>query len=87
MNGGEERFGVFGVSCGDAPPSFEHQECIFNQMAELIELFVIRSLYDAVFLGRDNGFHALRSGLLKDRVGIIRFIREKVIGVYALNQF
>jgi len=36
----EERFAVFGISCGDAPPSFEAQECVFDEVAEFIQIFV-----------------------------------------------
>jgi hypothetical protein len=56
-------------------------------MAELVKFFVISPLIFPVFLRRDNGLHALRGGLLKDRIGIIGFIAEKMIGVDTLNQF
>jgi hypothetical protein len=33
VDGGEERFGVFGVSCGDARPSVQVQKGIFDKVA------------------------------------------------------
>lgn len=86
MHGGEERFAVFGVSCCDAPPSFEHQKCVLNQMPQFIKLFIICSLYDAIFLGWNDGVHALSGGLRKDRIGIISLIREKMFGLDPLDQ-
>ena len=41
LDGGEEGGGVFGVSCCDAAPSFEMEEGIFDQMAQLVQVFVI----------------------------------------------
>ena len=86
MDGGEEGFAVFGISCGDAAPSFQHQEGVFHPMAELVKFLVIRSLMDAVFLWRDHGVHALGCGLLKKGVGIVPFIRDQMIGVDPCNQ-
>jgi len=86
LDGGEERFAVFGVSCGDAPPSFEVQERVFDEVAEFIQIFVVRSLGDAVFLWRDHGIHTLRCGLLKNGVGIVPFVRDQMIGVDPFNQ-
>ena len=37
MDSGEERGGVFSVAGGDAAPSFEHQERVFNPMTEFVE--------------------------------------------------
>lgn len=87
MDGGEEGLAVFSVSCCDTAPSFEHQESIFNQVAQLVEFFVIGPLYDAIFLGRDNGFHTLNNSLLDNRICIITFVGDEVIGAQAIDQF
>lgn len=86
VDGGEERFGVFCIARGDAAPSFEHQECIFDQVAQFVEVFVIGPPVFPVFLRRDDGAHTLNCGLLKDGVGIISVIRDQMIGVDPLDQ-
>ena len=86
MDSGEEGLAVFGVSGGDAAPPFEHQESVFDPMAQLVEAFVVGSLIDTVFLRRNDDVHALGGGLVKDRVGVIALIRDEVISIYALNQ-
>jgi len=86
VDGGEEGCGVFGVSCSDAAPSFEAQERVFDEVAEFIQIFVVRPLGDAVFLWRDHGIHTLRCGLLKEGVGIVPFVHDQMIGVDPFNQ-
>lgn len=86
MRGGEERRAVFGVSGSDTAPSFEHQESIFNQVAQLIEVCVIRPLHRAVLLRRDDGVHAPRPRQFKDGVGIVAFVPNQMIGVNSFNQ-
>lgn len=86
MDCGKEGTAVFGVSGGDSAPAFEMQERIFDQVAQLVEFFVVRSLIDAVFFRRNDGVHAPGGGLLEDRVGIIALVRDEVIGVHALDQ-
>ena len=86
MDGGEERFAVFGVSCGDTAPSLQVQESVFDPMAELVKFRVVRPLYGAVFLRRYDGVHALRCGLLKDGVGIVAFVRDQMVGVDPFDQ-
>lgn len=86
MNSGEERRAVFGVSCRDPAPSFEHQERVFDQMAQLIQLLVVRSLLFSVLLRWDYRPHTLGVGLVEDRVGIIAFIRDQMRGIDAFDQ-
>ena len=45
MDGGEEGFAVFGVSCGDAAPALEMQEGIFDPMAEFVEILIVTMGY------------------------------------------
>jgi hypothetical protein len=86
VDGGKEGRAVFGVSCCNAAPSFEVQERVFDQVAQLVKVFVIGSLVDAVFLRRNDGVHALGGGLFNDCVGIIALVRDEVIGLYAFDQ-
>lgn len=43
LNSGSERSDIFGVACSDTAPPFEKQESILNEMAELVEIFVLFS--------------------------------------------
>lgn len=86
MHGSKERSAVFGVSGCNAPPPFQHQKGVFDQMADFVESFVIWSLHGAVFLWRDHRVDALNFGLLKDCVGVIALIRNEAIGAYPFNQ-
>ena len=86
MDGGEEGCGIFGVSCGNAAPALQVQEGIFHQMAEFIKVCVVFSLFDTVFLRRDNRIHALIFGLFKDGVCVIAAIGKQIIRAYAFNQ-
>jgi len=63
--GGEEGGGVFGVSCGDAAPSFQVRESVFDEVATLVEFFIIRSLNETVFLGGYDRLHVLVLRLIK----------------------
>jgi len=86
LDGGEEGRAVLGVSCCNAAPSFEVQERVFDQVTQFVQVFVIWPLLDAIFLRGNHGVHALRGGLLKDRVGIIALVRDKMICINALDQ-
>lgn len=86
MDGGEEGFAVFGVSCGDAAPSLEMQESVLDEVAQLIEIFVVRPFLFSVFLRRDDSTHALSGGLTQDCVRIVGFIGNQVIGAQPFDQ-
>ena len=86
MDSGEERGGVFSVAGGDAAPSFEHQERVFNPMTEFVECFVVWSLRFSIFLWRDNSVHALRRRLFEDRIRVVPLVGDQVIGIDPLHQ-
>lgn len=86
MNGGEEGLGVFGVSCGDPTPAFEMKECIFDPMAQLIEIFVVGALNGSVFLRRYNNARAVRGGLFNDGIRIVPLIGDQLIGGDTFDQ-
>ena len=52
---GEEGGGVFCVSCGDAAPSFQVQESVFDEVTKFVEFFITRLLNETVFLGGMTG--------------------------------
>ena len=62
------------------------QEGVFNLVAGLIKLFVVRSLYGSVFSGRNDGDHALIAGLPNNRIAVIAFIGNEIIGAHAFDQ-
>jgi hypothetical protein len=73
VDSGEEGRAIFGVACRNAPPSFEHQERVFDHVTCFIEVFVVGSLDCADFLWRDDDVHTPRLRQFKDRIGIIAF--------------
>jgi len=86
LDGGQEGSGVFGVAGGNAPPTLEVEEGIFDQMTQFVEIPVVFPLDFAVLPGRDHRRHALFSGLLKDRVGVVPAIGQQMFGRYSLDQ-
>ena len=85
MDGGEEGRGVFSISGGNATPLFERQEGIFDEMAQFVEVFVINSLNGSVFLWRNHDIHILHCSLLENRVGVITFVGDQMIGLHAFD--
>ena len=59
---------------------------VFDQVAQFVEVFVVRSLVFSVFLWRDDGVHAYTSCLLKNGIGIIALVRNQMIRVDPLDQ-
>lgn len=86
MDSSEKRGGIFGVSGGDAAPSFEVQESVFNQMAGFVQVFIIRSLNGTVFLRRNDGLHVLFFGLFQDRIAVIAAISQQIFSIQTFNQ-
>lgn len=86
LDGGEERGGVLGVSGCDAAPSFEMEEGVFNQVALLVQVFVLRPLRRSVCSRRDDRRHSLLFGLFDDRIAGISFVGDQAIGSHALDQ-
>src|SRR6188768_3299221 len=78
---GEERCGVFGVSCGDTTPSLEMEESIFDKMPQFIEFFVVKPLCCAVFLWGDYGFYTLPPCQFNNRVAVITTVCQQIISI------
>ena len=79
MDSGEERAGVLCVSCSDTSPALEMQESVFNEMAQLVKLFIIFTLLCAVFLWRDNRLYSLFLSLIKDGISVVTFVSKKIL--------
>ena len=62
------------------------EEGILDEMAQLIEVFIIFSENFAVFSGRDDRYHALFLGLLHDGVTIIAFVRKQIVRTQSFNE-
>ena len=77
---------MFGVSGGDATPAFEMQECVLDQMPQYVKFLVVRSLGGSVVSGRDHRFHALACSLIDDRIAVVAFISDQMLGRDAGNQ-
>ena len=86
LDGSEKGSGVFGVAGGNAPPAFEVEEGIFDQMAQLVERPVVVPLNFAMLPGRYYRLHALFGSLFEDRVGVIAAISEQMVGGDSLDQ-
>jgi len=81
----KERCGVFGVARGDPAPALEVKKCIFNQMAQLVNIDIILTLLFAISLWRNDRFHALRVRLIDDSIAIIALISQQIFGADAFN--
>ena len=86
LHGGEEGRRVFGISSGNAAPPLEMQEGVFDQVAQLVEVFIVWPLCDPVFPRRDHRVHALGCGLLDNRIAVIAFIGNQVVRRDAVDQ-
>jgi hypothetical protein len=77
---------MFGVSGGDTPPTFEMQECVLDQMPQFVQVLVVRSLGGSVVSGRDHRVHSLAGGLIDDRLAVVAFISDQMLGRDACDQ-
>lgn len=84
LNSGNEGSGVFCVACRNAAPPFEKKKRILNQMAELVEIFIIFPQMFTVFSWRNDRYHSLASSLKKNRARIIPTISQKVFRMESL---
>ena len=83
---GQERVRAFGVSSSHTAPLFEMADSIFNQMPQLLEVFVIRTLLFAVFAWRNLRLHILSRSLRDDRVAIVSPVGDQMCGHKPFDQ-
>lgn len=86
MDGGEEGGGVFGVACGDAAPSFQVQESVFDEVAKLVEFFIMRPLNETVFLGGYDRLHVLVFRLIDEGIAVVATIRQQIVRAQSFDQ-
>ena len=86
MYDGEEGGGVFCVSCGDAAPSFQVQESVFDKVAKFVEIFIIRPLNDTVFLEGYDRLHVLVLRLINEGIAVVATIRQQRVRAQSFDQ-
>ena len=79
MNESEEGGGSFRVSCSDAAPAFEAEEGILHQMAQFVEIVIVRALDFAMFSRWDHRFDSLSLGLRQNGVRIVAAIGDQIL--------
>ena len=62
------------------------QKCVLDQMPQFVQFLVVRSLDGSVVSGRDHRVHALACGLIDDRIAVVAFISDQMLGRDACNQ-
>ena len=77
---------MFGISGCDAAPSLEMKKRVFNPMTQLVQVFVIQPLGGSVFSRRDDGRHALVFGLSDNRIAVLPFIGNQILGCHPFDQ-
>ena len=86
LDSSSERSGVFSVARSNTAPPFEKQESILNEMAELVEIFVVFPQMLSILSWRNDRCHALVNSLEDDCVCIIASVRQKILRLKTLNQ-
>ena len=77
---------MFGLSGCDAAPSLEMKKRVFNQMTQLVQVFVIQPLCGSGFSRRDDCRQALFFGLSDNRIAVIPFIGNHMLGCHPFDQ-
>ncbi len=54
------------------------QKGVFNQVAQFVEMLIVRALIFAIFPRGNHGFHSLALCLLNDRCAVITFVCNQV---------
>ncbi len=75
MNSSKEGSRIFGIAGDDSVPTLEVQEGVFNERANLIEIFVILSLDFTILLWRNNNVHSLIGSLIYIGIAVMPTIR------------
>jgi hypothetical protein len=63
------------------------QECIFNQVTQLVDVFVVLTLLFAVLLGWNLRLHPLIFGLLHDGIRVIAFVSQQMPRAQTFDEF
>ena len=77
--------GLCVTSCNTSP-AFQEKKTVFYQMAQLVEVFVVFTLFLAVLFWRDYGLHTCRNCIGQDVICVITPIRQQNFCGNTLNQ-
>ena len=66
-----------GKASGNASPSFQDQKTVFYWMSQFIEIFVIATLFFAVFLRWNHGFHPCWNRICQNIICVITSVRQQ----------
>jgi len=86
LDSGNEGSGVFSVARSNTAPSFEKQESILNEMAELVEMLVIFPQVFSVFSWWNDRYHFLINRFENDCVRIIAPVCQKIFRLESRDQ-
>ena len=86
MDEGEEGRGSLCVSGCNASPSLEVEEGVFHQVAEFVEVLIVRALDESVLSGRDHRTGSLCLGLRKNGVRVVAAIGHQMLCFYACDE-
>lgn len=81
-----KRSNIFSLTHSNTPPSFEKQESILYEMAELIKVFVVNTQLLSIPLRRNDWYHTGFNSLENDCVCIVAMISQKIFRLKVLNQ-
>ena len=60
------------------------EKCVFHQVPEFVEVFVVLAFVFAVSLGRNGDLHLFVLGLVNNGVGIVSAISQEMLGIEPL---
>ena len=86
MDGSKKRRCVFGVSRGNPAPLFQFEKSIFDEMTDLIKIFIIESLILPVLLGGNHSNHSVFFRKLYYFIRIVSAICKKIFCRNIFNQ-
>ena len=87
LNGGNKRSRVLSVARSTTSPSFQVKECVFHQMTEFIEIFIIVARQFSILFWRYNWSYARLLGQMNHSIRVITAICQKIIGMEPFYQF
>lgn len=86
MHSGKKRRGIFCIACCNAPPAFQIQEGVFNQMALFIKLLIIWALNLPIAFRWNHCLNIVCLGIIEDFIRIIAPICKKYFHIQPLKQ-
>ena len=81
MHRRKERRQPFGAARSDAPPLHDVRKCVRDEMALLVEVSMIGTLHFSFLSRRAHRLHALLLGLRDDRIAVVAFVGDEMLGL------